>query len=401
MSNELKAVVTADIRQFVRGMDRVGMTANAAKTASVAAFAAIVASIVAVEKSTIGAAASYETLRIRLQLLNGDMKKGAAEFEKIKKFAEESAFATDEVIDAYIRLRSVAGQSFAQEQIENIAFAAKVAGVSLSTMATRLGQVVLRMKTGQTGALLGRTLMTLGPAFSDQTEELVRMARSGVDAEIILNKMREALNRVGDEGKDLFGGSAEGMKKQLGGLLTGGLSEIGGKPLVEYKKILRELLDMIGEMRGTEEFKELSDALALFLNQMGEIMKSDQFKKFINDMIIAFTTLLNTINEGLWVITKLVAILDSLPAKSPSHGLLGLMRAGLNEISPEDSTVFKMTRNAGIEAGQPGAGKLSDPISITQAQRENARIQRKQLAEQRRTAENTKVFNPSEDSEPA
>lgn len=330
-NNELKAVVTADIKQFTNAMSAVGLSASSAATAAIAAFAAIIASVVALEKVTLGAAKSYETLETRLKLLAGDLGKGAEEFKKIKKFAEESAFSTEEVIGAYIKLRAVAGVGFATKHIEDVAFASAVAGENMETMASRVGELVLRIKSGLSGGLLAKSLRTFGTAFGEEaTLDLVKMAQAGEDSQVILAKVAEALGRLGESGKVEFGKTAEGLEKRLGGVITGGLAELGGAENLEtYKLILKEIIDLFSDLASTDVGKNLKESLGEFLATVLELIKSDGFKQFLIDAISFIKLLVDAVTilvKGLHAILYLTGKLPSgyrNPLGSASHLVAG------------------------------------------------------------------------------
>lgn len=362
MANMLRAVVTADVRRFERGMARVSrasartakvskeqfaelqnrldataVTASLATIAITTAFAFATRSVIKFNKEAINAAKSYETLRLRLQLLSGDMRKGAKEFDYLREFAENSSFATDKVIDGYIRLRAVAGQGFAAKNIENIAFASRVAGESIETMSKRVGDLVLRLKTGLTGGLLARSLRTFGTAFGEEaTIEMVKMAQAGEDASLILAKVEKALARIGVVAKKEFAGTAEGLEMQLGGAVKGFYAELGKGGLEEYKETLAELNKILISIRDTEAFKEMAQSSKLLNESISELVKSDDFKTFLEDALrlaSVLTNALGAIVEALRWINRIPKVEDIISSVGGSV----LNSFGIGNVSSEVS----------------------------------------------------------------
>jgi len=309
LSNQLRAVVTADVKRFVSSMDVVGGSAGAAASIAVAAFATITSAIITLDKAVINATKNYETLRIRLQLLSGNMKAGAREFEALKTFAENSAFATDKVISGYIRLRAVAGKKFATEHIENIAFASKVAGTSLEGMAARVGELVLRIRSGLTGGLLARSLRTFGTAFGEEaTLDLVKMAQAGERSEVILDRVEMALGRLGKQAKVEFSNSIEGLEQQLDGLKTKVLADLGGGSEDTYKKALQEFIGIAQSLNKTNAFDELGKSLAFMNKEFAAIVATDDFRQFLLDVMIITAAIARSIG----LITKGIGFVKSV-----------------------------------------------------------------------------------------
>lgn len=325
-ANQLRAIVTADTRLFHRGMRRVEMaaarTAKKSKaemallqnqldktavsanimagvltTVVIAALTKTAQAIKALNSASLDASKGYESQRIRLQLLAGDMRKGAKEFERIRKFAEESPFDTDQITDAYIKLRALTGMEYASEQIENVAYAAAVADKNISTMADRVAQLVLRLKTGLTGGLLAKSLRTFGDTFgAEATQELVEMAQRGENSELIIERLTEALQRYGKEAKTTFGNSAKGLEGINKGLKKAALAQLGEQSLEAYKDILKELNVILKDVTKTDDFKALGEALKMMNEQMSEIVRSKEFKQFLMDIMTITRAIVMTVS---------------------------------------------------------------------------------------------------------
>jgi len=312
MANKLKAVVSADIKQFMSSMNSVGLAASSASLAAVGAFAAVASGILAMTKETVDASKSFETLKIRLQLLAGDMKAGAEEFEFIRERAKRSSFETDKLIDAYVRLRATAGKEFALKNLDNISYAANVANVSLSTMASRVGELAIRIETGLSGALLKKSLRTFATALGREgVLSLTKLVDAGASSAKILDKLQESLNRFGEAGREAFEESAEGLEDRLGGLVKdifakGG--EGGGGALDSYKEILKAIINTLQELESSGALDELKNAISRVAEQIAEMTKDESFMSFLLSTIELVTAATNAFAIFLKTLREVISV---------------------------------------------------------------------------------------------
>lgn len=353
MSNKLTAVVTANITQFKGAMGSIGGTAGAAASAVVVAFAAAAGAVTATAVASLAAAKSYETLQLRVQLLAGDMKKGAAEFKIIKKLAEESAFDTEELISAYLRLRTTMGADLALEDIEDIAYIAKVSGTNVEELSRRLSEVFIKIKSGATGGELAETIRSMAMVFGEATPDIVKFVKSGADADAIINKMRETVKRLGPEAKKAFANSAEGLEATLKGAVQGKLASIGegGGGMEAYKEILKELIKLSGEY--DTELAMLSAAIGDLLQSILELVKTDEFKEFLRDGITGLVLLTDGFKNLIDWVKATIKITKALFDNSQWGMIINAVNPGKSSYSAEE--VQKAAKQSRAEEKQKKA----------------------------------------------
>ena len=287
VNRRIEAVVTADIRQFQRSMNLVGVSANNAAAAAIGAFTAVIGTVTAMSKATLDAASSFETLRTRLQLLNGDMRRGAEEFDMIRERAKFSIFETDKLIESYIRLKALAGDRFATENLENIGFAARVAGENMETMARRVGELVIRLESGLTPGLAKRSLRTFATAFGrPAVKELIALVDAGASAEEIILRLEQALSRFGKTAEEAIAKTVAGQQAKLGGIFTDLLASAGeGEALQNYRKTLESLSESLLKLQGSESFNKLAGSITDLSKALLDLVSHEGFDKFISDMV--------------------------------------------------------------------------------------------------------------------
>jgi len=315
MANQLKAVVTADIRQFTRSMLLVGNAADAASVAAVAAFAAVIASVVALDKAGIEAAATYEELALALKFATGDAKLANDEFAKLVDFADRTPFDTSDLIKYSVQLRNVTENAFGTaEQIKTMAGALAVAKTlgRDKTFVNSVGRIISAFQTGS-GAISRylRTLRNSSKFSAAAAIELKELAKRGGGAAAAIEIMNKEFSKSKGNVAELAA-STKGLQSTLRSVAEITLAGLGSKGLDEYKSLLVSITEQLREIRETEAFDKLGGSLERFNATLTEISKSGGFQLFLTmvEMIVDAVTVLVA---ALKILSELViAIPDSL-----------------------------------------------------------------------------------------
>lgn len=358
MANRLEAVVTADIKQFTRSMSMVGASSTAAAGVAIAAFAAMIGVVVKMSNSTLDAAESFETLRVRLQLLEGDMNRGSKEFDMIRKRAKESSFETDKLIDSYIRLKALAGEDFASKHLENIGYAAKVAGQDMATMSSRVGELKLRIESGLTPGLLKRSLRSFATAFGREgVKAMIDMVDAGASADEIIVKLEKNLQRFGNTARQAIEGSAGGKKAKLGGIIKDMFATGGeGEALDNYKLSIDAITDSLLKLEKTESFKKLSDSMSELWANISLMLKDDAFFKNMQSLVDSLKVIADTFS----IILKVVDVAGKINAMLPG-GIGGIKAPG--EISKGLEKMVDLPSMSGTYGKGAGLGLALNPLA--------------------------------------
>lgn len=347
MSNKLKAVVSADIKQFTSAMDKVGLTAGAASSVAVTAIASIAAALVGVTAASINAGKAFETQRVRLQLLVGDMAKGAQEFEIVRKMAAGMAFDTETVIDAYIKLRAATGKKFALDTIEALGNASFVAGENMTTLADRFGDLVIKARTGGQG--MKETVKSLKAVFGEEgIKGILEAIDEGVAGEDLVALMSKALGRFGKKAAAEIAKTAKGKEDILGGLfkeLLAGAADEGA--LENYKRILDSLIVFIGKLADSQAFKDFAKALGDLTGQIADLVADEAMQDYFLSALAIITGMVQALNEMI----KLIKKVQELNPFSMSGLNLGPAFAGKKKPVKDD-----------VETAAAGAGKANKEL---------------------------------------
>jgi len=332
MANQLKAVVTADIRQFASSMNAVGATSLAASTAAVAAFAAVTASLIKLDKSAIDAAKSYETLGLAFQFSYENAAIANKEFASLVKFADATPFDTEQLARYSIQLRNVtSGFIGATEDIKLMSGAlakAQLLGKD-KQFVNSLGRIITAFQTGS-GQIkrYTQTLLNTGAITTDTAIKIKSLSEAGAGATEVWKVLTAEFNRSRFAAYQ-FSQTAAGLESTLGSKKTLTLGSLAGEEGLEgYKLILGEVNTLLTSIRETEAFKELGDSFSLLNAEILSLIKSDDFKVFLLDVLVITRHIVNAISA----IVKGISVMQTslrIVSGATTLGISEVVRAGI------------------------------------------------------------------------
>lgn len=298
MANQLKAVVTADIRQFVSAMRMVSASSATAAGASVAAFTAVIAVVTAMDKAAINAAKSYESLALALRFAIGDASKASSEFEKLAVLSDRTPFDQTELVKWSIQLRNVTGNLVGTSaQIELMAGAltkAKQSGVGAQSFVNSLGRVISGFQLGGVGLKrFIRTLQKTGAVLPETSKALLELARQGGGAHQAIAILEKDFLK--SQGAALLASqTAEGLESTLKSVFTRTLAQLGTQGLMEYKEILVDIIQKLIKIRDTDAFKGLGESIGALNSTLNDIAGSGSLETIVKGLTL-ITNALNAI----------------------------------------------------------------------------------------------------------
>jgi len=344
MSNMLKAVVTADTRRFQAGMrrvslssakaakvskeemaslqgnlDMIGMAATAVSAVAVAAFAAITASVVKLGKEAITAAKKYETLALAFKLSGGTDK----DFKDLIEFADRTPFEADKLAQYGTQLRNVTtglyGTTQQMKQMAGALAKAQMLGKD-QAFVNSLGRIISAFQTGS-GQIkrYTQTLLNTGAISAKTAIDIKNLSKAGGSAADVIALLTKEF-RKSQQAAWAFSQTAEGLESTLRSRKMFTLAGLGGdKALAAYKLVLKEISTILLGMRDTKAFKQVNEALEEFNAQLFFLIKSDDFKAFVLDVL----TIAAALTKAAAAIVAAVAALSRNKDKMALPGKIG------------------------------------------------------------------------------
>jgi len=340
MSNDLRAVVTADIRQFVSSMNAVGLSANAAASASVTAFLAITAAVVGLDKAGINAAKSYEELSLALKFATGNARLANEEFATLVKFADETPFDTSDLIKYAVQLRNVTDNAFGTaEQIKNMAGALAAAQTlgRKTELVNSIGRIISAFQVGS-GAIgrYTRTLRNSTKFSSEAAKQLKFLAKNGGTAEQAIEMLNKEFSKTKGNVKELAR-STKGLESTLRSVSELTLAQLGSGGQSEYNELLQVTIDKLRELRDTDAFSELGNSLGRFNQILADTADSSSLEGIL--------VIVRSITDA---ITVLIGAVQLLNEATPSLNF-GSIKGFINNFRPNDKAFDTTTEKVASE----------------------------------------------------
>lgn len=355
--NILRAVVTADVRRFVAGMKKVeiasakaagkskeeidqirdkfskmGLAASMASVAVVAAFAAILRGIIKLNKESIEAAKTYETLALAFKLTHENTKIANREFAKLIDFADRTPFRTEDLVKYSIQLRNVtSGLYGTTEQIEGMAGAlakAQMLGKD-QTFINSLGRIISAFQTGSGRIkLYTQTLLNTGAISKDTAIRIKELSVQGASAQEVI-KVLGVEFRKSNLAAYQFSQTLQGIQSTVDSRKQLTLASVAGEEgLNNYKLIMKEISELLVDIRDTDAFKELGESFSRLNAEIFQMIKSDEFKQFLLDVMVITRRIVDAISAivaGISFLNKSRRILEGVM----TFGTSEVVRAGL------------------------------------------------------------------------
>lgn len=320
MANQLSAVVTADIRQFTRAMNTVGLSSAAASMAAIAAFAAVTKAVFDMNDAVLDAGKEYESLGLAMKFASENSAEAAKEFERIVKFADRTPFETDQLVRYSIQLKNVTSGLFGTaENIELMAGAlakAQLLGKDKAFI-NSLGRIISAFQTGS-GQIkrYTQTLLNTGAISAKTAIAIKDLSKSGGTASDAIALLTSEFEKSRGAALE-FAMTAEGLESTLKSRFKFSKAVLSGSEgLDNYKQVLIEINSIMQAIRSTEAFKELARSFGDLNAEILDLVKSDGFKRFLLEAIQWVTKLVNAVSA----LVKLLNI--SLSIKNFGKNLL-------------------------------------------------------------------------------
>jgi tape measure domain-containing protein len=256
------------------------------------------------------AAAEFEMLRIRMDVLTGSTEMGAKAFDAVTQYAAKTPFQIADISKSLNMLMSTGGMGFdeAMKSIKVLGDIASISGGEMSGMALAFSQTSASTRLlGQDFNQFVNNSVPLMKILKDSTgktsAQIMQMKEDGALSFDVVAKAMEKATKTGG----LFENGAERMSKTLSGLFS----------------TLKDSVNIAFGELGTEMAKaiNLSDkimGITDFISKLTEKFKSlsPETKKFITYAILITTAL-----------TPVILIIGSL------IGILGLAFTGLSTLA--------------------------------------------------------------------
>jgi hypothetical protein len=336
-NNELKAIVSADVSLFNKAMNDIGLQTVGASATAVAAIGAITASIIALEKAAISAAAADQELERRLQFILRDAEKGSKAFQDIREEAAKSVLETDALTKAYILLQAQLGEKLDIDDTVAIGFAARGAGKNFQDAALAVAKLYRRLEQGRRVDV--DLLDRLSGIFP--TEFIERLRQGGVE----VDDLKKELDDAGKAGEKAFKGTLGSAVAVLQGSIKLLLSTLGGgENLDTFTQSLETISKVLDDLRGSEEIRMLNQSFAELFQILGEAFTPEEVTKGLKDILWLISGLVDLLKELLDIYTKVKGFEDFLNplaafAKLPLRGAQKLGEA----IGPQASSLAAPT----------------------------------------------------------
>lgn len=372
MATQLRAVVSADVKRFVSGMSMVSASSVAAATAAIGAFAAVTTSIFEMNEQVIESSKEYETLALAMRFASKDATQARKEFERLVDFADRTPFDTKDLIKYSIQLRNVTSDAFGTaEQIENMAGAlskAQLLGKD-KTFINSVGQIINAFQIGGGRLKLYiRTLQSTGAITTDTALKIKELSQSGGTAADAIELLEQEFKKSKDAA-DAFAKTTAGLESTLRSRFQKTIAELGqGGALDNYKKILEELNKIMVDIRDSAAFNELGRSLGLFNEEILKAIKSDEFKAFIQDLILVvgfFVKQLAVLIKMLNMLGKLDSIPTSVEGLIPKS--VGMRGGGLLDRMQNKSTSDSIVYSQAITQEQLKELRLNREVNARTA----------------------------------
>ncbi|MCB1421733.1 MAG: tape measure protein [Nitratireductor sp.] len=296
------------VQQFVRGIDRAKSVTrglvSAVKTAAVGigvALLGIGAAGIAVGKNVFGVGKQFEKLKVQLNALEGSAEAGQKAMDWITEFAKKTPLELDQVVAAYVKLRSFGmdpTNGSLQTLMDTMAATGKGAE-ALDGIILAMGQAWTKSRLMGDDALqlLGRGVPVydiLAEKMGKTTAEIMKMQSAGKlgrDAiELLIEGLKDRYAGAADE----FAKTSEGIESNLADIFTLFRKKIADAGFYDaVKGKLQGLLDEVNRLdesgRLDEIAKTISDTLVRGLETVSNIIANIQ----VDDVASAFETLVS------------------------------------------------------------------------------------------------------------
>jgi hypothetical protein len=317
-NNELKAVVTADTKDFNSNMSKIGVTANVAAKSVTLAIGAATTALFSFAFASKEAAKQAESQRVQLIGLFRDVAKGTKEFDKLQKVADESALVTNDLIESYLALGREVGADTAAKDfadiMEDIGFASKQGSGSMTDAATAIGRLIGRFELF--GKIDQDTLDTL-KRTSGVSNEFIKSLQKMDKATLTTNKLiamtKKELQASAKVMKQEYANSVEGLEALLGGKLSQAF-RTAGEDSDSYKNLLIALTELMDKVISSGVLEELGKELGKLFDELATLAKDEGTLQYVKDLADAFILLSKGIKLSLKPLESFTAARSGISA---------------------------------------------------------------------------------------
>lgn len=310
-----------NLKEFEKGLDHLKRGTNrfaagfkTIATTVAVALAGIGAAGIAVGKNVFGVGKQFEKLKVQLDALEGSAEAGQKAMDWITEFAKKTPLELDQVVAAYVKLRSFGmdpTNGSLQTLMDTMAATGKGAE-ALDGIILAMGQAWTKSRLMGDDALqlLGRGVPVydiLAEKMGKTTAEIMKMQSAGKlgrDAiELLIEGLKDRYAGAADE----FAKTSEGIQSNLADIFTLFRKKIADAGFYDaVKGKLQGLLDEVNRLDATgrldEIAKTISDTLVRGLETVSDIIANIK----VSDVVAAFETMVS-LGQALVALLQIIA----------------------------------------------------------------------------------------------